>query len=317
MTTAALIEEIGAGAVPGTVDDPTPGDGEVLIDVGAVALNPVDLAISRGLFYAGHPPAPYVPGIEAVGVARNGTHAGRSVYASGGGRGVASNGLGAALIAFPEDMLIELPDGADPAVACALGTAGLAGWLPLSWRAPVRDGETVLVLGATGAAGSVAVQAARHLGAGRVIGAGRTQERLDAIADLADDTVALGEDPAAALADACADDPPTLIYDALWGAPAVAALGAAKNGARLVQVGASAGPAADVPSAFVRGKQTELLGYSNFVVPRDVLVAAYLTMVDLAGAGDLRHDVHRVPFAEAGAAWDGLARGDGKYVLVP
>jgi NADPH2:quinone reductase len=89
---------------------------------------------------------------------------------------------------------IDVPEGADPAVAAGLGIAGLAGWLPLAWRAPLRGGEDVLVLGATGSVGIVAVQAARLLGATRVVAAGRSAEGLERAASLgADATVRLDE----------------------------------------------------------------------------------------------------------------------------
>ena len=78
-----------------------------------------------------------------------------------------------------DDGIVPVPDDVDPALAASLGIAGLAGWLPLEWRAPVRDGETVLVLGATGTLGLVAVQAAKILGAGRVVAAGRRPEGLE------------------------------------------------------------------------------------------------------------------------------------------
>lgn len=318
MTRAALINEIGAAAAAGSVDDTSPAPDEVVVELEAAALNPVDLAIANGTFYAGHPPTPYVPGIEAVGIVRGGSLDGKRVYASGAGRGLGNDGLSRERFTIPESVLIELPDGADPAVACALGTAGLAGWVPLSWRTPVNEGETVLVLGATGTVGRIALQAARHLGAGRVVGAGRDPARLEAIAGLADAVVSVeGDDLGSAIAAACGEGGPSLIYDLLWGTPAVAALSAAPNGSRLVQVGASAGAVAEVPSAFIRGKQTEVVGYTNFGVPRDVIVESYLQMVQLAIDGDLTVAVERISLDDAGHAWAGLVRGDGKYVLVP
>ena len=99
-----------------------------------------------------------------------------------------------------------MPDDADPALAGACGIAGVSAWLPLTWRAPVRKGETVLVLGATGTLGAVAVQTAKLLGAGRVVAAGRRQALERARSLGADAVVKLDEvhDLAAALREACA-----------------------------------------------------------------------------------------------------------------
>lgn len=310
---AALITELGEPPAVGEADEPAAGDGEVIVETAAASFNPVDVAVAGGSFYAGHPDLPYVPAIEATGTAPDG----RTVFVVGGGLGVVRNGTAAERFTAPASALIELPPAADPVMAAALGTAALAGWLPLSWRAPVQPGETVLVLGATGTAGTVAVQAARALGAGRVVAAGRSPERLAAIADLVDAAVDLGADePAERFQEACGDGA-DVIYDVLWGEPLVAALAAAKVGARVVHVGQSAGPVAAIPSAAVRGKQLSILGYSNFAVPAAVLTDAYLTMVNRAIAGELRLDVTAVPLEDVVAAWRGVASGSGKFVVVP
>jgi NADPH:quinone reductase-like Zn-dependent oxidoreductase len=313
MIEAALIADLGGIPAPAEVEADAPGPGEVLVAVEAAALNPVDLAIAGGGFYAGHPPLPYVPGIEAVG--RIGD---RRVYVSGAGLGVTRNGMVRGSFAAPAEALIDIPADADAATAAALGTAGLAGWLPMTWRARAQPGETVLVLGATGFAGTVAVQAARLLGAGRVIAAGRNPDRLAALEDLADAVVALDTpDLGSALSAACGDGGAQVVFDCLCGAPLEAALEAAALDARIVQLGAAAGPAATMSSALVRGKRLSILGYSNFGVPRDVVVSAYREMLELATSGALRVDVDRVPLEQVAGAWAAVRDGGGKQVIIP
>lgn len=314
---AAVIRELGQAPEPADIPRPEPGPGEVLVQMAAAPLNPIDVGVATGRFYGGHPPLPYVPGVEAVGTVVSGPRAGALVYAFSAGLGVSRSGAGAEFFIANEALLIELPAGADPVLSAALGVAGMAGWMPLTWRAPVQAGETVLVLGATGAAGTIAVQAARHRGAGRVVAAGRNRERLAALDGLADATVILdGPDLAGRLAAACAPGA-DVVYDPLWGPPLEAALQALKPGARIVQLGESAGPTANLPSAAVRGKQLSILGFSNFAVPRAPFVEGYLAMVKLAMAGKLRMDVTPVPLAGVGRAWAGQLSGEGKFVLVP
>ena len=170
-------------------------------------------------------------------------------------------------------MLVEVPEAADDLVAAALGQVGLAAWMTLSWLAPVRAGETVLVLGATGSVGSVAVQVAKLLGASRVVAVGRDHKRLEAVASLgADATVALdGDGFQEQLAEAVDGAPPTLVLDLLCGPALEAAAAVAGAGARIAHVGQSAAPTATFVSGHVRGKQLQILGYSNFAVPLDVL----------------------------------------------
>lgn len=314
---AAVIDAVGDPPRLADLPEPQPGPEEVLLEMVAASLNPVDLAISRGLFHKGHPELPYVPGIEAVGRVISGDDAGRVAFAYGGGLGVSRNGTAAERFVAPRGALIDVAEDADPMVAAALGTAGLAGWLPITRRAETGPGDVVLVLGATGTAGRVAVQAARHCGAAKVVAAGRDRERLEKLGGLADAVVWLGEEDLAGALSAACDGGATVIYDALFGPPLEAALAAAAPGARVIQVGTSAGPTATLPSAAIRGKQLNLLGYSNLATPREVVADAHQTMVQLARDGALLIDVKAVPLAEAASAWAGLQEGSVKHVLVP
>ena len=200
--------------------------------------------------------------------------------------------------------MAEVPEGADPAIAAALGIAGLAGWLPVALRAPVRPGDRVLVLGATGTAGQVALQAAKLLGAAHVVAAGRDPAGLERALHLgADEAVGLDGD----------FGEPTYVFDPLCGEPLERAVAAAAPGARIVQLGQSAGPTATLPSAAIRGKQLELYGHSNFAVPADVQVEHFRRLVGHALSGEITIEVERVGLEDVPAAWDR----PGKLVVCP
>ena len=128
---AALVREVGAFAEVGDVAEPS---GET-IEVLAASINPIDLAVSRGILATGHPELPYVPGCEAVGR----TADGRLVWISGGSLGRTSQGAIAERAAVEDSHVIDVPDGADPALAAGLGIAGMAGWLPFASRAPCHQ----------------------------------------------------------------------------------------------------------------------------------------------------------------------------------
>ncbi len=313
---AAVIEELGQPPAAGEYEEPAPGDGDVIVQILAAPLNPIDIAVSSGRLPAGHPPLPYVPGCEGVGT----TEAGELVWAVRGGLGIQRNGSLAERVRIDASALVPVPTGTDPALAGALGIAGMAGWLPVAWRAPVREGETVLVLGATGTVGRVAVQAARLLGAGRIVAVGRNREALERMAGAAvDATVTLdGGDLAERLREACGGNGPDLIVDPLWGEPLVAAVEIAAPGARIVQLGQSAGAEATLTSAAIRFKGIELLGHSNFNVPQDVLEREYARLVSHATAGQIQVDVEQVPLEDVAEAWRRQAEGPGrKLVIVP
>jgi NADPH:quinone reductase len=305
------------GGPPTVVTRPAPivdRDDGVLLDVLAVAFNPVDVAIASGRFYGGHPPLPYVPGIECVARPAGEDHV---VYAQGAGMGISSDGFAATQVVAPASALIEIPGNTDAAVAVALGTAGLAGWMSVTARGRAGEGDVVVVLGATGSVGRVALQAARICGAERIVAVARSAERLAALGDLADATVTVDGDDLTGRIVAAGARPPTLVIDGMWGAPAVAAMLAAAPGARIAQLGASAGAEATVPSAAVRGKQLDVLGYSNFGLARPTFVDGYRQLVDLANDGRITIDVERFPLSDVGAAWDATVGGRGKAVVFP
>jgi NADPH2:quinone reductase len=318
---ALVVTELGAPPDLRDVPEPVRQTGEALIELLAASINPVDLGVASGRFFAGSPPVPYVAGAEGVGrVLEADSHApGTVVWTGMQGLGISRDGVLAERAVARENGIVAVPEGADPVLASALGIAGLAGWLPLAWRAPVRPDDRVLVLGATGTLGHVAVQAARLLGAARVVAAGRRPAGLErAKAAGADAVVALGEteDLAGTLRAAFDGDGPTLVVDPLWGEPAVAAIEAAAPRARIVQLGQSAGPSATIPSGALRGKELEILGYTNLRVPFDVLADGYRTLVAHARDGRIAIDVERVPLAEAPAAWARQVAGSDTKLVV-
>jgi NADPH2:quinone reductase len=283
---AARLHEIGGTPRVDEIDAPA---GETVAVV-AVPLNPVDIAIGAGRFYGGSPDTPYVIGSEAIGR----TADGRLVW----WRGPAT----AAERAVPGET-VEVPEGVDPESAAVCGIAGVTGWLAVSWRTPVREDDTVLVLGASGTAGSIALQAAKLLGAKRVIGAARY---LDAVPDAADEKVDVnGELPEA-----------TLIVDALWGDPLERALVAAAHGARVVHFGQSAGPTATLSSATARGKMIDLHGHSLFAIPQEVLAHGFQELCVHVAAGRIDTTVESYPLARVAEAWQRQASGSPRAKIV-
>ena len=302
---AARVTELGKPPEPAEIEN----GGS--LEIAAVALNPLDLAVAAGRFYGGHPPLPYVPGCEAVG-----RRDGRRVYVFGDGRGTVKDGFLQERADHPSELESPVPDGLDDAVAAACGIAGLAGWIPVATRAPVRRDDRVLVLGATGTAGSVAVQGARVLGAERIVAAGRDPARLERARKLgADATVSLeGEDLAGRLREACGGDGPTLVVDPLWAGPVAAAVDAAAPGARIVHLGQSAGPEATLPSSLVRGKQLSILGHSNFALSPEERAQAYRELTGHVAAGRITVDVETFPLEKVADAW--AAQGQGAKAVV-
>jgi NADPH:quinone reductase-like Zn-dependent oxidoreductase len=310
---AAVLTEV--GTVPAYADfpEPAPDPGQVVIEVAATGVHHLDLAQAAGAFGA---PAelPCVLGSDGVGH----TPDGRRVYFDAP---ASPQGAWAQRTLVAEQSLLDLAEGVDDVTAAALGNTGLAAWLALLWRAELQPGESVLVLGATGAVGSIAVQVARAKGAGRVIAADRDPDRLRrAVERGAHDTVTIAPevDLAAAFRDAAGERGFDIIIDPLWGEPAVAAMQAAALGARHIQIGHAAGADVNLPAHIVRSSRLHILGFAFMHAPVEVRREAYLTLTEYAARGELHADTLPIPLAEVADAWEQQKRGaSAKLVLTP
>jgi NADPH2:quinone reductase len=312
---AVVIEQIGSGPVVKDVDEPRRQSGQTLLEVRAAPINPIDLSTAAGRYPGGSPETPYVSGREAVGrvLESDSLSEGARAYVSG-------LGFFAERAVTPDENLLEIDAEVDDALAACFGVAGLAAWLALEWRGDLREGETVLVLGASGAVGAIAVQAAKLLGAGRVVAAARNGDGLERARTLgADATVKLDEhdDLAAAFIDAC-DGQLDLVIDPVWGEPGAAAVKATSFGGRVVQLGQSASKEATLESGWIRAKLLSILGHTNFAAPADVRNDAYLRMVRHAAAGELTVDYELMSLEGVAEAWERQAASPGrKLVLSP
>ena len=304
---AALVEQIGQPPVVGEAAEPQRREGQALVQVTAAAINPIDISISTGKFYGGSPEVPYVMGREAVGRVMEGDQLepGTQIWFQ-----PTTGGAFAEYAVADEQQAIVLPEGTDHALAAALGIAGLTGWLAVEWRAHVRGGERVLVLGATGVVGLVALQAARILGAAHIVAVGRDPEALAATTELgAHETLTVDQD---------FGGPYDVVIDPLWGEPGAKAVRAAGYSGRFVQLGQSAGAEATLRSGDIRGKSLAIMGFTLGHVPRDKTEAAYHRLIELASSGDLKLERETLPLDWAGEAWRRQQNSPHrKLVLVP
>lgn len=311
---AAVIERYGEPPVVREVEEPK-ADRARLIEVRGAPLNPVDISIASGKFYAGSPPTPYVPGGEGIGYPLASGRRGPRVYF----RAALPNGA-LAQRSVSTGQTVPVPDALDDGVAAALGTPGIAAYLALTRRAQVQKGETVLVLGASGVLGSIAVQAAKLLGAGRVIAGARNDRGLARARELgADATVDLKQ--AEGLTERIREASRgqlQVVIDPVWGVPGVAALEALSPNGRFVQLGQSAGAEATVKSGTIRGRYLSILGYTSFLVPWEEQAAAYRTLADYAVAGKIKVEHETLPLETAPDAWkQQMASPHRKLVLSP
>jgi NADPH2:quinone reductase len=286
-----------------------------VVTVRAAALTGLDRAVARRAHYFKMPDGPFVLGKE--GVARYSD--GKRVYFN-------ANALVAPFGSMAERTLMDarfsfpVPDAVPDEIAAALGNPGLAAWLALAWRAGLRPGETVLILGATGASGLIAVSAAKHLRAGRVIAAGRNRDALARAKRFgADETVELAGtiDLAGAYREA-AHGTVDVVLDYICGKPAEAALEVLSVGGRLVHIGTRAAPAMNVIGATARRVSANILGFAYYHAPIEAQALAYTELCRMAAAGEIALDIETRPLSQIEMAWDtDEAVSRRRQVLVP
>ncbi|RBQ17638.1 zinc-binding alcohol dehydrogenase family protein [Spongiactinospora rosea] len=270
---------------------------------------------ASGRHYGGGQTYPLVPGIDAV--AR--TDDGRLVYT---GLARAPWGTMAERLVTPFE--VDLPAGADPLAVAAGMNPAMAGWMPLiGHRGEAGALGTVLVLGATGMSGGLAVRTALALGAHQVIAAGRDHQALERLRDLGVLTVPLtAPDAGSALAAAVAGAQPTLVLDFVWGPVAEAAFAALgmtgmDGGAAIdyVQIGSLAGSEAALPAALLRARRIQIRGSGLGSVSKAELIAEFPEIIARFADGTLDVPYTRYPLSRVGEAWS--HQGRTRAVIVP
>lgn len=299
---AAIIREAGQTPVYGDIAEPSPGAGEHRIAVTAAAISQVVKSRASGKHYSSSGRFPFVVGIDGVGRLEDGSR----VYFFSPNGSMAERTVASASHCLP------LPDGLDDVTAAAIANPGMSSWAAYTERAKLKAGETVLVNGATGTSGRLAVQIAKHLGAKKVIATGRNADALRSLA-------ALGADVTIPLAGSDTEleqkfkeqfaEGIDVVIDYLWGNSAERLLiAAAKAGAegvpiRFVQIGSVSGADITLPSAVLRSSAIELMGSGIGSIPLERLIAAVGGLLQATLPGGFAIAANPVPLSDVEQAW--------------
>jgi NADPH:quinone reductase-like Zn-dependent oxidoreductase len=313
---AAVVTEPGKTPVYADFREPAPQAGEELIDVAASALSQVTKSRASGSHYTAPGSLPAVVGIDGVGRTRDG----QRVYfvmpeAPFGGMGEKT--------VVDRERCVPLPDGVDDVTAAAVAIPGMSSWAAFQERAHLVAGENVLVNGATGAAGRLAVQIAKFLGAKRVVATGRDAAALGQLKSLgADATIPLTQSPDElenAFMEEFGGAGVDVVLDYLWGSSAeiliVAAAKAGKDGVpiRFVQIGAASGGNITLPSAALRSSALVLMGSGIGSISLEGLVGAIRGVMQAVVPAKLQIKTEAMPLAKVEETWN---RESGKSRIV-
>lgn len=287
---------------------PEPREGELLVEVRAAALSNLVKGQASGRHYSSGGAMPFVPGNDGVGVLPDG----QRVYFIGP---AAPFGSMAEQSLVSASRTIPLPDSLDDVTAAALGNPGLASWGALIGRASFAQGQAVLINGATGVAGQQAIQAAKHLGARRIVVTVRDEKSFDRLQALgADEAISLQlDDQALAKAFGRALEAGVdVVLDYLWGRSAeillrsAAGKGSLKGEPRLrfVQIGSISGETLSLPAGLLRSSGLEIVGSGLGSLSAQQIVTALHRMFDSAQSAGLTIDTEAVPLSEVANAWN-------------
>ena len=300
---AAVIEVLGQPPRYLAFPDPVANADEVLVQVRAAGLHPIVKARASGSHYSSGGEVPAVAGVDGVGVLPGGNRV-YFVFVR------KPWGTMAELAAAPRSTCVPIPANLDDIQAAAIANPGMSSWVALKNRAGLVAGETVLIMGATGVAGQLAIQAARHLGAKRIIASGRN---VDALAGAnVDAVIALGQ-PEDALREALAAEAASgidVVIDYLWGRPTELVLEALAAGysakatrkTRLVEIGEMAGKTITLAGAALRSIDLHILGSGFGAAPMDQILAAVSEVFSAAASGKLTIEADPVPLKDVESA---------------
>lgn len=301
---------------------PTPtvtSEHEILVDVLAAGLHPRVRSAADGSHYTSDGALPAVPGIDAVGR----TPDGELLYFVAPDTAL---GTMAEKAVVDRRRAITLPAGTDPAAVAAAMNPGMSSWVALRRRVGFQPGGSVLVLGATGNAGQLAVQIAKRLGAARVIGAGRNRQRLDLLKKLgADEVVCLdGDDKEVADQLGRAASDVDVVIDYLWGRPTQLAmpalLTARSERSKLlawVQIGSMAGQDITLPSFLLRAANLTVMGSGQGSLTTAGILAELPSLADEIASGALAVDPLPMPLSQVEQAWNAATAPGQRIVLLP
>ncbi|MGB6597118.1 MAG: zinc-binding alcohol dehydrogenase family protein [Candidatus Acidiferrum sp.] len=318
---AAVLHELGKPPRFEDFAEPEAGKDEAIVRVRSASLKAVDRQLASGSHFASPREFPVICGTDGVGLLADGTR----VFFGGPRRpygAMAQRTVAPAAFCFP------VPDALDDATAAALPNPGVSALLTLQQRAKVAVGEKVLILGATGVTGKLAVQIAKLLGAGRVIASGRNPHALEKLRELgADATIQLNQpddELRKAFAQEAGDEGFRLVIDYVWGRPTEILLAAITRSefapihaeTRLVQVGESAAPTISLPAAVLRSTALTILGTAG-IPARDVLFAAMKQVLDWGAKGALQIETESVPLSDIEQVWQRPETGGRRPVVNP
>lgn len=305
---AAIVDSFDLPPRYGEIEAPRAAPGEVLVRVQAAALSQLVRAQASGKHYSIGKSLPVVPGADGVGLLEDGT---RVYFAFPR----APIGAMAQTVAVDARYCVAVPDSVDSITAAAIANPGMSSWAALQERAHFQPGERVLINGAAGASGRLAIQVAKHLGASRVVVTARNPAVEQALRDLGADAFIRLDQPAEQLTAALREEfqgPGTdIVLDYLWGPPASCILdavvghtkGSAAARIRFVNIGALAGASLALNAGVLRSSGVEMLGSGLGSVANQDLVSVVGQLLHAVGPQGLKVDAQAVPLSEVGSAW--------------
>jgi len=302
---AAIVVEAGKTPVYGDFKEPVAVNGEKRIAVTAASLSHLVRGRASGNHYTSSCELPFVAGVDGVGKLENGER----VYFT---LPKAPYGSMAEVATVPTDQCLSLPDDLDDVTAAAIAIPGMSSWAAFKERARLQPQETVLVNGATGASGRLAVQIARYLGAKKVIATGRNPEALQSLRELGADVIIPLTADAEALEDAFKEQFAAgidVVVDYLWGTTAELLLSAGAKAApeavpiRFVQIGSVSGANISLPGAALRSSSLVLMGSGLKSVPLNRIINAIDEVLQAAVPGKFEIAAQAIPLSEVEQAW--------------